>query len=220
MMTTIADLWLSSSSEAWRNLGCHVGTVQQGDGSSVPFVWIAGLGLRFVEASSEASVESSVVGWTLVADAPLTSMDGVPTHVVDTPHPKPESENTLEVLSIDHIVITTGSLDRTCGAIAESMHLPLKRIREAGHGMRQGFHRAGPIILEILERPDLASETRAAIWGLVFVVADLDATVSWLGPDAVSEPRSAVQPGRRIASVKKEVGLGLPVALMSPHVRQ
>ena len=147
MMTTIADLWLSSSSEAWRNLGCHVGTVQQGDGSSVPFVWIAGLGLRFVEASSEASVESSVVGWTLVADAPLTSMDGVPTHVVDTPHPKPESENTLEVLSIDHIVITTGSLDRTCGAIAESMHLPLKRLREAGHGMRQGFHRAGPIIL-------------------------------------------------------------------------
>ncbi|MEI8391636.1 MAG: hypothetical protein WCG40_03970 [Actinomycetes bacterium] len=220
MMTTIADLWLSSSSEAWKNVGCQVGNVQQGDGSSVPFVWIAGLGLRFVDPASEASGESSVVGWTLVTDVALTSMDGVPTKVVDAPHPKPEWENSLEVLSIDHIVITTGSLDRTCGEIAESMHLPLKRIREAGHGMRQGFHRAGPIILEILERPDLARETSAAIWGLVFVVADLDATVSWLGPDAVSEPRPAVQPGRRIASVKKEVGLGLPVALMSPHVRQ
>jgi len=28
-----------------------------------------------------------------------------------------------------------------------------------------------------------------------------------------------VQHGRRIASIKKDVGLGLPVALMSPHVR-
>ncbi|MEY3168007.1 MAG: hypothetical protein RLZZ343_1810, partial [Actinomycetota bacterium] len=116
MMSTIADLWLSSSSVAWKNLGCQVGNVQQGDGSSVPFVWIAGLGLRFVEPASETSGESSVVGWTLVADGALSSMDGVPTQVIDAPHPKPESENTLEVLSIDHIVITTGSLDRTCGA--------------------------------------------------------------------------------------------------------
>ena len=54
--------------------------------------------------------------------------------------------------------------------------------------------------------------------GAVFV-DDLDATVAWLGPDAVSAPRDAVQPGRRIASIRREVGLGLPVALMTPHVR-
>jgi hypothetical protein len=90
--------------------------------------------------------------------------------------------------------------------------------RDAGHGVRQGFHRAGSLILEIVERPDLAPETPAEIWGVVFVVEDLDATVTWLGPDAVGATRDAVQNGRRIASVKKEVGLGLPVALMSPHV--
>ena len=85
--------------------------------------------------------------------------------------------------------------------------------------MRQGFHRAGSLILEIVERPDLAPETPAEIWGVVFVVDDLEAVVAWLGPDAVGATRDAVQNGRRIASIKKEVGLGLPVALMSPHVR-
>jgi hypothetical protein len=57
------------------------------------------------------------------------------------------------------------------------------------------------------------------VWGVVFVVEDLDATVAWLGPDVVSTPRDAVQSGRRIASIRREVGLGLPVALMTPHVR-
>jgi hypothetical protein len=54
---------------------------------------------------------------------------------------------------------------------------------------------------------------------VVFVVDDLDATVAWLGPDVVSTPRDAVQSGRRIASIRREAGLGLPVALMTPHVR-
>jgi hypothetical protein len=31
----------------------------------------------------------------------------------------------------------------------------------------------------------------------------------------VSPPKDAVQPGRRIATVSSEVGLGLPVALMT-----
>jgi hypothetical protein len=50
-------------------------------------------------------------------------------------------------------------------------------------------------------------------------VDDLDSAIAWLGPDAIGAPRDAVQHGRRIASIKKDVGLGLPVALMSPHVR-
>ncbi|MEY3618703.1 MAG: hypothetical protein RL726_1401, partial [Actinomycetota bacterium] len=121
--------------------------------------------------------------------------------------------------SIDHIVIMTGSLDRTSESIDRVLRAPRKRVRDAGGGVRQGFHRAGDIILEVVERPDLDSNTPASLWGVVFVVDDLDATVAWLGPDAVSMPRDAVQPGRRIASIRREVGLGLPVALMTPHVR-
>jgi hypothetical protein len=56
----------------------------------------------------------------------------------------------------------------------------------------------------------------AAFWGLVVNVEDLDAACALIGPDRVSSPKDAVQPGRRIATVRSEVGLGLPVALMTP----
>ena len=113
----------------------------------------------------------------------------------------------------------TGYHVELCRAIVERMGLPRKRVRDAGGGVRQGFHRAGDIILEVVERPDLPTAQPASIWGLVLVVDDIDATVAWLGPDAVGSPRDAVQPGRRIASLRREVGLGLAVALMTPHVR-
>jgi hypothetical protein len=46
------------------------------------------------------------------------------------------------------------------------------------------------------------------------VTPDLDATVAFLG-DGVSEARDAVQPGRRIATLRRSAGLALPVALMT-----
>jgi hypothetical protein len=51
------------------------------------------------------------------------------------------------------------------------------------------------------------------------VVDDLYETADRLGPELLSPPRPAVQPGRHIASFRREAGLGLPVALMSPHTR-
>lgn len=220
-MTTIADLWLSSSIEPWHRLGFSSFSVRQPDGLSVSCISIAGLGFRFLPEIAEPSASGSyATGWTVRSDDATThSVDGVATRVIAELQPMPELTHQFAVTAIDHVVITTGSLERTCGAITEQLGLPLKRIRDAGHGVRQGFHRAGSLILEIVERPDLAPETSAEIWGVVFVVDDLDSAIAWLGPDAIGAPRDAVQHGRRIASVKKDVGLGLPVALMSPHVR-
>ena len=113
----------------------------------------------------------------------------------------------------------TPSLDRTCGAISERLGLPLKRIREVGGGVRQGFHRAGPVIVEVVERPDIDAGATARLWGLVFNVSDLDRAVADLGPDVIGEPRDAVQKGRRIATVRAEAGLGVPLALMTPDIR-
>jgi hypothetical protein len=45
-------------------------------------------------------------------------------------------------------------------------------------------------------------------------VADLDATAALLG-DLLGAPKVAVQPGRRIATVRADAGLGVPVAFMS-----
>ena len=56
----------------------------------------------------------------------------------------------------------------------------------------------------------------AFFWGLALVAPDLEATAAGLG-EHVGEARAAVQPGRRIATLRRSAGLSLPVALMSPR---
>ena len=72
------------------------------------------------------------------------------------------------------------------------------------------------MILEVIQAADgsplLANpDGPARLWGISFLAADLEQGASVLG-----EPRDAVQPGRRIATVRREANLGLPVALMTP----
>jgi len=152
-------------------------------------------------------------------DPQIMDIDGVAVEVRD-PVPPMFADHPLCVSHIDHVVITTDSLSRTCGAIADITGSPLKRVREAG-AIRQGFHRVGGpggLIVEVVEREGL-TEDSASLWGFVLVLDDIAATCATLGPDVVSEPRPAVQPGRSIATVRTDVGLGVPLALMSPDVR-
>ena len=57
-----------------------------------------------------------------------------------------------------------------------------------------------------------------AFWALVAVVGDLDAAAERLGP-RLGAARDAVQPGRRIATVRRDAGIGPALALMSPTWR-
>lgn len=119
----------------------------------------------------------------------------------------------LGALSIDHLVVMTDSLERTSAEVERVTRQPLKRIREAAGGVRQGFHRIGPggVIVEIVERADVTSP---ALWGFVLTVADLDAAIA--GADGlIGEARDAVQSGRRIATVRSAAALGVPVALLT-----
>ena len=83
--------------------------------------------------------------------------------------------------------------------------------------MRQGFHRigSGGLIVEIVERPEV-TDRLARFWGVVVNVDDLDAACALLGAERIGQPKDAVQPGRRIATVRTGVGLGVPLALMTP----
>jgi hypothetical protein len=103
---------------------------------------------------------------------------------------------------VDHVVALTGSLERTVGALTAA-GLDLRR--RAG---RMAFLRLGPTILEVVER----GEDPPQLWGLVVVVPALEG----LGP-IVGAPKDAVQPGRRIATVSAEAGLGTALALMTPR---
>ena len=208
-MTTVGELVVASAIEPWQRLGLHVN-----DGRAR----VGGIVLRFVEPVGA----SGVVGWGLVGapDTLVTDIDGLATHHLDAPPEVPSevaSGDELGLIGFDHQVVLTSSLDRTCGAIEHATGAPLKRVREAG-AVRQGFHRLGELIVEVVESPQVTAPT-ASFWGFVWNVTDLFALCERLGPDVVSAPKPAVQPGRFIATVRSGLGLGLPAALMTPDVR-
>ena len=53
------------------------------------------------------------------------------------------------------------------------------------------------------------------LWGLVIAVDDIDATSELLG-DLLGQVKPAVQPHRRIATLKKEAELGVAIAFLGP----
>lgn len=115
---------------------------------------------------------------------------------------------------MDHVVAVTPDLGRTRRALAEAGLEP-RRVREAGDGTRQAFYVLGTALLELAG--PVGEPGPAAFWGLTLVVEDLLAAAREMG-ESLGPIREAVQPGRRIATVREEhAGLGLPVALMSPR---
>jgi hypothetical protein len=198
--------WLTVAGDAdtWRSIGLTV----TADGL-IPLV---GTSIRLVPASGSDAI--GIVGWALSGTRDTTDIDGLATQVV-APATPVYADHPLGASGLDHVVVSTADLERTSGEIAVATCCELKRIREVGT-MRQGFHRIGRggLIVELVERPDLPAGP-ASFWGLVLIVDDLDAAYDLLGEDRISAPKDAVQPGRRIATVRSEVGLGLPVALMT-----
>jgi hypothetical protein len=209
MAASIDELTVGDTPEAWAGLGfavsddaCVVGDV------------------RIRLAGTEAG--RGLVGWSL-HDFGGADLDGLPTTVSDRPPPTEASEHPNGIAAIDHVVAISSDLDRTVAAL-EAAGLDLRRIREeptpAG-APRQAFFRLGAVILEVVQAPREAIERTggdrpAFFWGLALVAPDLDATVSGLG-DRVSEIRPAVQPGRRIATLRRAAGLSVPVALITPQ---
>jgi hypothetical protein len=219
MAVTIEELTVADGPEAWAALGFVV----EGD------VCVVGdVPIRF--AGTEAG--RGLVGWSLDG-AETTDLDGLPTapagqagRVLPAMREKgAQGAHPNGITAVDHVVAITPALERTVAAL-QGAGLDLRRIREeptpAG-APRQAFFRLGPTILEVVQEPDDVLERKgvdrpAFFWGLAFVAPDLEATVVALG-DHVSEVRDAVQPGRKIATLRRSAGLSLPVALMTPPPR-
>ncbi len=161
------------------------------------------------------SAGGGIVGWVL-RDLATTDLDGLATRASEGSGTL-GAEHPNTCVGVDHVVVLTPDLERTGAALAAA-GAPFRRVREAGDGdrpLRQGFVRLGPAILEAVEAPD-APAGPASFWGVTFVVADLDRAGFLLG-SRLGEAMDAVQPGRRIATVRRDAGLGLPVALITPE---
>jgi hypothetical protein len=205
---TLDQLTVGDSPASWRQCGfaveddvCVVGEIR----------------IRFAPEEGKG-----LVGWSL-GGIETTEFDGLPTTASDRSPPGEAPEHPNGIAAIDHVVAISSDLDRTIAALTAA-GLDLRRIREeptpAG-APRQAFFRLGPTILEVVQEPPEAIERHggdrpAFFWGLAFVAPDLERTVSYFGSERVSNVRPAVQPGRRIATLRRNAGLSVPVALMTP----
>jgi hypothetical protein len=202
---SLAALRIADPAERWRALGFAV----EGDRMA-----LGGVEIRFIGEGR------GITGWAVRNIAPVETVDGLDTmptpgpakcSSVGEPHPN-------GAVGIDHVVVVTPEFDRTAAAL-EAAGMPLRRIRVVGGdprddpgAFRQGFRRLGPAILELVEAKG-APAGPAAFWGLVVIVEDLEALAARLGSQ-VSPPKPAVQPGRRIASLRASAGLSPRVAFM------
>lgn len=208
MAVTLDELAIADSPRAWRDCGFAV------DGDLCLFGEVR---VRL----SQAQASRGIVSWAL-RGVDSTELDGLPTASSDEAPPDEAPPHPNGVTTLDHVVAISPDLDRTIAALVEA-GLDLRRIREeptpAG-APRQAFFRLGATILEVVQEPPEATERAggdrpAFFWGLAFTAPDLEATVAHLG-ERSSELRPAVQPGRRIATLRRSAGLSVPVALITP----
>lgn len=210
----LAELAVASPLAVWERLGFAVadGTTRVG-ATTIRLDVPAPAGSRRVPGFA---------GWTLAGEGD-GDVDGLPTGWL-APAPAAAAPDAPRhpngALLVDHVVVTTPDLERTLAALA-AIGLDLRRTRDAGtpeRPLRQAFFRIGEVILEVVGPSTPAGNEAARFWGLVVVVSDLDACAALLGAD-LGEPRDAVQPGRRIATVRRESGAGVPLAFMTPDPR-
>jgi hypothetical protein len=209
-MTASID-WIAVGGDVapWHRLGLVTAAVDEDGCEQIP---LFGTGIE-IDTTGRRGTRRLVVSGV---DPQLTSIDGLTIEVRAEAAPM-YAEHPLGARSIDHVVIATDDLARTSGAIADATGAALRRVRETGE-VRQGFHRLGGLIVEVVERAGLPPGP-ATVWGLVLNVDDLAAACASLGAELIDEPRDAVQSGRRIATLRPGAGLGIPVALMSRDPR-
>jgi catechol 2,3-dioxygenase-like lactoylglutathione lyase family enzyme len=206
---TIESITVADPPEAWSDAGftvdgdrCRIGTIDVHLAGREAGRGLTGIALRGLDA---------------------TDLDGLPAEpAATTEPPEPAPEHPNGVNRIDHVVAFTPDRARTVAKL-ESAGLDLRRLRDeptpAGGGY-QAFFRLGEAILELVEIPPDAPKplppgAPARLWGLAFRVSSLEKAQAALG-ERLGEPRPAVQPGRRIATLRREAGLSFGCAFMTP----
>ena len=207
-MATLDELVVADAAEAWSACGFTV---------EADVCVVGDARIRFAEGRGERGIEE----WTL-RDLESLDLDGLPTSRSDQRSPGDPPAHPNGIAGLDHVVAISSDLDRTVDALVAA-GLDLRRVREeptpAG-APRQAFFRLGSAILEVVQEPPEATakaggDRPAFFWGLAFVAPDLERTVAFLG-DRAGDVRDAVQPGRRIATLRRNAGLSVPIALMTP----
>ena len=164
--------------------------------------------------------DAGLTGWTISSDKDdVVSVDGSPTTLASQ-FPSRPTQSTIgsqRIVGLDHVVVNTDDIDRTCSAITEVLGVEVRRERQLGNGAVQRFHKLENTIIEVVSGPHVTTPG-ASLWGMVVSVDDLFDYCEEVGDVVTSPPKKATQPGRYISTVRSSVGLNIPFALMTPHV--
>jgi hypothetical protein len=217
MTVTVDEFEVADPADAWTRAGFSV------DSDAV--CRIGGVRIRLVGRGRG----TGIVGWSLRGlppDGSLDHLDGVPTtrsrpggdigprsdEVPSAPATHPNG-----VIAIDHVVLLSPDLGRTVESLA-AVGVDPRRERDGelgGRPIRQIFFRFGEVIVEVVGSPETASEGPSTLWGMTYVVADIDATASFFG-DRTAPVKDAVQSGRRITTLRhREFGMSVRTAMIS-----
>ena len=79
-------------------------------------------------------------------------IDGLATTVVPTSSPTPSPRHPNTVSAIDHVVVATPDTARTYATL-EAAGFELRRVRDAGPDLRQGFFLFADVLLEVVGPP-------------------------------------------------------------------
>ena len=205
MTVTVDEFIVGDPVQAWAAGGFGVGS----DG----VCRIGGVGVRLVGRDRGAGI----LGWSLrgLPDE-IHDLDGIPTTRSEGSPAAPGTHRN-GVTAIDHVVLASPDLTRTVESLAAIGASP-RRERDGtlgGQPIRQVFFRFGEVIVEVVGSPDTAADGPSTLWGMTYVVADLDATARMFG-DRTSRVNDAVQPGRRITTLRhREFGMSVRSAFMS-----
>lgn len=217
MTVTVDEIEVADPAETWTRAGFSV------DSDAV--CRIGGIRIRLVGRGRG----TGIVGWSLrglPSDSSLDDLDGVP-----TTRSRPGGDigprsgaaaaapatHANGVTAIDHVVLLSSDLGQTTEALA-AVGVDPRRERDGelgGRTIRQIFFRLGEVILEVVGSPETTSEGPSTLWGITYVVADIDATASFFG-DRTAPVKEAVQPGRRITTLRHdELGMSVRSAFIS-----
>ena len=209
-VVTVDELEIADPVDAWTRAGFGV------DSDAV--CRIGSVGIRL------AGSGTGIVGWSLGGLPPegsLDDLDGIPTKRSTAAAAAPGT-HANGVTSIDHVVLLSPDLSRTVDALA-AIGVDPRRERDGelgGQRIRQIFFRFGEVIVEVVGSPGTAGEGPSTLWGITYVVDDVDATAAFFG-DRTTPVKDAVQPGRRITTLHhQKLGISVRSAMISAPARR
>jgi len=197
----LVALDVAADPDAWRALGFTI------DEEGVCAV--DGVAIRLGSAGRKIS------GWAVAGVEGGVVLDGLPT--VPAPPPADPGSHANGTVALDHLVVMSPDPDRTIEALGVHGIEPRRQRHTDQYGppFTQTFFRLGRPILELIGPDAPAGSEPARFYGVAFTVEDLHATSALLG-DRLGRVKDAVQPDRRIATLRREAGAGIPLAFMSP----